>query len=82
MYFAEQQEPKRLRHIWIYNKEQSERFAEKDWFVKAYVCNTCDATKIVSKTKRITSITYLRNGRIGEYIECIDIEKENNKTID
>lgn len=81
-FYTEEKEIKTLKHKWVYNAEQSIRFETKGWFTKAYICKVCDCVKINSKRGKITSDTFIRNGRIGKYIECINMEIENQKTID
>lgn len=81
-FYTEEKEVKPLKHKFVLNEEQTKRFQHEGWIVKAYVCKTCEAIKVHSRKGRFTTSTLMRNGRISEFLECVDLVKENLKTID
>lgn len=52
-------------------------------FEKVYLCEVCDCQKTVTIYKGYKSTTYIRSGLLNEYSpQCVDMLKENSKTID
>ncbi len=61
-----------------YGKEES---IEK--YVSEKTCTICQCKRRVNKSYGFTSVTYIRSGIFFERSpECVDMEKENLKTID
>lgn len=68
-----------MNHKW--QKQPDKLYDGIGWF-KISICNVCGCRKELLN-QRFAEPNYIRNKQIYDhYIECVDLELENSKTID